>query len=277
MKVLLSVIFFALANGALAEDMRYYDVEIVIIENLRPKAKLTENWPVNVILDQPEKTITLGEPVISEWLPEGFDTTESYKLLKSDTYQLTKHVEKISESDTQRVIFHTAWRQPGLDKNLALPIYFKREIPAAPMIAKPEQKENSTEETADSEVLNQEIAPLPSTLEGILRVTLARYLHLEAELTYRDEVPENFELNNPLDAYNPFSALETDKTNINSAQKQQVIYLKQKRRRIRSNELHYLEHPVLGMLVRMTPYEKPEEVVIESKKVQNSQSGSIRR
>ena len=37
--------------------------------------------------------------------------------------------------------------------------------------------------------------------------------------------------------------------------------IKQKRRRIRSNELHYIDHPVLGILLRITPYEKPEDIV----------------
>ena len=35
--------------------------------------------------------------------------------------------------------------------------------------------------------------------------------------------------------------------------------MKQLRRRIRSKELHYLDHPVLGMLLIITPYEKSEE------------------
>jgi hypothetical protein len=34
-----------------------------------------------------------------------------------------------------------------------------------------------------------------------------------------------------------------------------VYHLKQTRRRMRSRELHYLDNPVLGMLVLITPYE----------------------
>lgn len=230
--------------------MRYYDVEIIIIEDFTDKAKNSENWPLQVNLTQPEKTIQLGQPFSSEWLPKEVDLKSSYKVLKAKTYQLTKEVEKISESKTQRVIFHTAWRQPGLDKNQALPIYFKREIPAAPVI---EDETQDTPAETSLDATETEADATPSVLEGILRVTLARYLHLEAELTYSKKAPE-MSLSE-----NPFEVLDTESER-DKIQKEGVIHFKQKRRRIRSNELHYIDHPVLGILLRITPYEKPEDM-----------------
>ena len=251
MKVLISILFLLVANISFADDMRYYDVEIVIIENLTDEQRNSENWPLQVNLTLPEKIVQLGQTVLSEWLPQDVDLKSSYKVLKPRTYQLTKEVEKISESKTQRVIFHTAWRQPGLDKNLALPIYFKREVPAPPVIEDENNLIQNNEEisTLDSKKVNRS----PSILEGIFRVTLARYLHLEAELVYQKKVP-------PITrSDNPFSVLDNENKR-NKIEKQGVIYLKQKRRRIRSSELHYLDHPVLGILVRITPYEKEEEL-----------------
>ena len=252
MKVLISILFLALANISFAEDdMRYYDVEIVIIENLSDAAKKSENWPlqVNMNIDQIEKIVPLGQPVpkLKEWLPQDVDLKASYKVLQSNTFKLTEHVEKISESKTKRVILHTAWRQPGLDKHKALPIYFKRDVPAPPVI----------EDDSSSE-LNQ-AESLPTILEGILRVTLARYLHLEAELSLRNKLPET------LNSDNPFEILDNENVR-NSIEKQGIIHLKQKRRRIRSNELHYMDHPVLGILIHITPYEKPEDIVNSAKK-----------
>lgn len=43
LKVLISILFFTLANISFAEDMRYYDVEVVIIENLSETAKIQKN------------------------------------------------------------------------------------------------------------------------------------------------------------------------------------------------------------------------------------------
>lgn len=239
-----------LVNSSFADDMRYYDVEIVIIENLSEEQKGSENWPLQVNLIQDEKTVQLGQPALSEWLPEGADVKSSYQVLSPSEYQLSSEIEKISESDTQRVIFHTMWRQPGLDKNLSLPVYFKSEIPAPPVIEDAEKKfEPTTEQNPAATSVKA-----PSILEGILRVTLARYLHLEAELTLSEKLPELTATENP------FSILDNEAER-DKVKKQGVIHLKQKRRRIRSNELHYVDHPVLGILVRMTPYIKPEEEV----------------
>ena len=247
MKILISTLFFLLVNISFAEGMRYYDVEIVIIENLTSEAKKSENWPLQVNLTPPEKTVQLGQPVLSEWLPQDVDLKSSYKVLDASTYQLTPEVEKISESKTQRVIFHTSWRQPGLDKKQALPIYFKQEVPAPPVV------ENQNNAQHENEGDLQSASSSSSILEGILRVTLARYLHLEAELSYRNKIPE------VENSDNPFSVLDNESER-KEIDKQGVIHLKQKRRRIRSKELHYLDHPVLGMLVRITPYEIPEDL-----------------
>lgn len=247
MKILISTLFFLLVNISFAEGMRYYDVEIVIIENLSDEAKNSENWPLQVNLSQPEKIVQLGQPVLKGWLPADVDLKSSYKVLNASTYQLTREVEKISESTTQRVIFHTAWRQPGLDKKQALPIYFKQEIPAPPVVEEQSNPEQDIEDALPAAKTTS------SVLEGILRVTLARYLHLEAELAYQNKIPE---IEN---SDNPFSILDNQSEH-SEIEKQGVIHFKQKRRRIRSNELHYLDHPVLGMLIRITPYEKPEDI-----------------
>ena len=253
MKVLISILFFIIANNSFAEDMRYYDIEVVIIENLTDEAKNSEIWPLQVNLIQPERTVELGQAVMSEWLPDDVDLRASYKVLSKKHYQLTSEVEKISKSKTQRVIFHTVWRQPGLDKKLALPIHFKREILAAPVAGKNENNPTqNTEATSSFETTDSK--PLSSSvLEGLLRVTLARYLHLEAELTYQNKIPE------VTDTENPFALLDNESER-NEMQKQGIIHLKQKRNRIRSNELHYVDHPVLGILIRITPYEKPEKI-----------------
>lgn len=262
LKAIISILFLLATNISFAEDMRYYDVEIIVVENISENAKSSENWPLQVNMLQPEKIVQLGETVLSEWLPQDkdIDFKLSYKELPSKLFQLKEEVEKISESKTQRVIFHTAWRQPGLDKNQALPIHFTHEVAAPPVI------EEETAGTTQNNEIEQETEitstaksePTPSVLEGILRVTLSRYLHLEAELTFKNKLPEIVKSDNP------FSVLDSEQER-SELEKQGVIHLKQKRRRIRSNELHYIDHPVLGILVRITRYEIPEDKIKDKK------------
>lgn len=241
MKALLTALFFLCTANSFAEDFRYYDVEIVVIENLTETAKNAEHWPLEVTIKKPVNAVVLGETPLIEWLPLDVDLAESFKVLSPEEYQLIEEVEKISQSKNQRVIFHAAWRQPGLDKKIAMPVYFKHDFTEIPL---------TEEETLPLDIEEIETAD-SSILEGIFRVTLARYLHLEAELSYRVKpaiVPTTEEL---------YSEYLTENTEEN-IEKQGVIYLKQKRNRIRSNELHYIDHPVLGILVKMTPYIKPE-------------------
>ena len=252
MKALLSILFILIAQNVFADDMRYYDVEVVVIENLKSRThtEQSENWPADVSLKQAEKTVQLGEPVPAEWLPAGVDPKASYTLIDPSEYKLNPDVEKISESKTLRVIFHTAWRQPGLDKELALPVHFKKEIQPVPEV------EASNNSTGASPVPNPDVVEhktTPSVLEGIFRVTLARYLHFDGEMTLQDQSADTVTQANPGETPFPFLSNEE------AQNKQHIIYFNQERRRIRSNELHYLDHPVISMLLQITPYEKPDE------------------
>ncbi len=242
MKVLISTVLLLFTFHIQAEqEMRYYDVEVVIFENLDPQAKQAENWPLQVNMELPEKTIELGQPVLSSWLPENVDKRLSYRLLPASQFKLNDEIDKLSESEKYRMIFHTAWRQPGLDKKTSLPVHFKRTVPPAP----PQQKENDAESSleASSEEMIEDNTPYE--LEGLLRVTLARYLRLEGEMTYKKK-PVTIAQSD-----NPFAALDNEEQ---LQSKQGVIHFKQVRRRIRSKELHYLDHPVLGVLFKITPY-----------------------
>jgi len=253
LKALLSALFFLCTASSFAEDFRYYDVEIVVIENQTEAAKNAEHWPLEVSIEKPVNAVVLGEPPSTEWLPLDVDLAESFKVLGAEEYQLNEEVEKISQSRNQRVIFHAAWRQPGLDKKIAMPVYFKHDFTEIPLVQEevlPEGEVLAADEILPTNNENIEAANA-SILEGVFRVTLARYLHLEAELSYRTKpavAPITEEI------YSEYLTENTEE----KVEEQGVIYLKQKRNRIRSNELHYIDHPVLGILVKMTPYIKPE-------------------
>ncbi|PKM22251.1 MAG: hypothetical protein CVV10_05210, partial [Gammaproteobacteria bacterium HGW-Gammaproteobacteria-14] len=68
-------------------------------------------------------------------------------------------------------------------------------------------------------------------LQGALRFHLSRFLHIEPLLWYSDVSSEN-----------------------------QRFWVKiDQQRRMRSDELHYLDHPLFGLLVRITPWQHPEQ------------------
>ncbi len=73
-------------------------------------------------------------------------------------------------------------------------------------------------------------------LSGTLKLVLSRYLHINTDLIYRE--PRTGD----------------DSSGISTQPRYQAYNLKQSRR-MRSRELHYLDHPLFGMAIMVTPYE----------------------
>jgi len=224
-----------------AQETRYYDVEIILFENLDPAARLTENWPSSVELELPETTIEIGQP----WpgpIPAAYTPALSFKPLSVDEFRLNEQAAKIEESESRRILLHTGWRQPGMPRDTALSVHFKQPVPGLPaglLAIGPEGEEVDT----GTNTASRWLPPEAGELEGLIKVTLARYLHVEADVVFRPQLAEQrFEVINP-------------EITIDPAQGPVVYRLRQTRRRMRSRELHYLDNPVIGMLVLITPYE----------------------
>ncbi|MBD3670395.1 MAG: hypothetical protein HUJ29_06445, partial [Gammaproteobacteria bacterium] len=125
-------------------------------------------------------------------------------------------------------------------------------------------------EQADDEPvlpLSGGLAPLPSLMEeiegglegppapfidGTIKLIRKRFLHIEVDLLYRAPYIE--------DAANPLAR----------EQWPQAFRLIESRR-MRSSELHYLDHPMFGVLILATPYvaPEPEEQATEAEATQN--------
>ena len=132
---------------------------------------------------------------------------------------LSKHVTRLNKSDRYNVLLHQSWQQTGLDNTDAISI----------------QVDTSGTKKTDRE--NQE---LKSSVQGSLKLVLGRYLHIHTDLLYK-------RLNNTDTQTAP--ALNS---NIFSE------FKIQSQRRMRSKELHYIDHPLVGILVLVKPIEQPE-------------------
>lgn len=226
-------LFSLTALAADNEPVRYYDVELIIFENLDPSHRNSENWPTSVEWGLPESEvmIELNRPFPGP-IPEEYNPAYTFKALPQDQYRLTKEVEKIEESPTRRVLLHTAWRQPGMSSEEAVNVRLSRSIPAGSTTSS--EKAGAAQTDAQSADLQGE----PGKLEAYIKVILSRYLHVDANVMFQTK-PET----GRFDFF------------IEESEEPVVYQLKQLRRRIRSTELHYLDHPVLGMLIVMHPVE----------------------
>ncbi len=238
------------AAAAGPAEITYYDIEVLIFQHLDPAGREAEAWPVEVELPQPEHHVELGLPLPVP-LPEFYDRRFSYQPLPPEALQLGRERKALEESPGYRVLLHLGWRQPGLPAAEALPVRIERRLVLPP--------------PADQDAVAATGAPaagvpLEARLEGFVRVFRARYLHLQADLIYREapppEAPWQATLPQPDGTGGMAPPLETAPAPDIAAEPPPVFRLHQSRR-MRSRELHYLDHPVLGMLVVARPFTPP--------------------
>lgn len=155
-------------------------------------------------------------------LPQADQPGISGKIAEVPAENLRLHAEaqRIAADAHYELLLHIGWRQPGLPKEQALPVRI-RAVEAAPEGAEPR---------------------LPQ-LDGTLRLILARYLHLEVDLRYRSATA----------VANGDSLFAS----FNDTAAEEPLYRLSETRRMRSREVHYLDHPMFGIVAMVTPYELP--------------------
>ncbi|GAB4297255.1 MAG: peptidoglycan binding protein CsiV [Thiohalomonadaceae bacterium] len=194
----------------------WYEVELIVLAQRQPDAG-SEIWPVNGLPPLAQETVLA--------IPQADQPGISGKIapLPAENLRLQAEAQRIAEDSRYELLLHTGWRQPGLPKEQAVPVRI-RAVEAVP--------EGS--------------APGLPRLDGTLRLILARYLHLEADLRYRSATA----------AANGDSLFAS----FNDTADEEPLYRLSETRRMRSREVHYLDHPMFGIVAMVTPYELPVAV-----------------
>lgn len=227
-----------------------YQVELVVFARDSAEAEVEESWQRDYGLSYPKRLIGLASA------PESVDPTQPatpFQLLPASARQLNESARAIDRRSNLRVLFHGAWIQPvgGIES-------------ADPVLITGGRTYGSHHE-----------------LEGYVVVTSERYLRLRADLWMT-----RFGSGNALDTNAPVlpepvitvqpaattptatdTAAETATTAISPTPTAGVtdfgyipdqIYALDQERRMRSSELHYIDHPRFSVLVQVTPYKAPE-------------------
>jgi len=153
---------------------------------------------------------------------------QSYRWLAPETFTLTGMTNRLSRSSGYRVLLHGRWLQP---------------VPAR---------------DAPEALLIEAGTPIGGTppLKGSFDVTLGRYLHFNAHLYYTEPLLDRAPLDHPL----PPPALDVaPASGLDAADFAGGGYMQlHQSRRLRSDEVHYLDHPKLGIIVKIEAAEPPE-------------------
>lgn len=150
-----------------------------------------------------------------------------YKKLNWDGAKLAKNLDKLKKNSNYRVLLHTRWKQTGLDRKNTFII---------PVDTNKNTLNGST--LADADSSKTETNSTESYITGHIALVMSRYLHFNVNLKYF-----KYQQNN-----NEFK-----------------VYPVASERRMRSKEIHYMDHPMVGVIVLATPY-KIESKTVKVKK-----------
>ena len=141
------------------------------------------------------------------------DGVHAYRLMKSSNLALGEVRSRLRRSAHYRPLVHAGWRLPGLPRRAARPVHVGRSLD-------------------DGEVRAAEgVGAGRSSVHGTVTVSLARFLQVDVDLLYHR--PASSEAAAPSSAPTRFRLVSE--------------------RRMRSGELHYVDHPLFGVLVLLTP------------------------
>jgi Peptidoglycan-binding protein, CsiV len=238
----------------------WYQVEMIIFSRNNPS--LQEHFPTNIHLGYPSRWQVLKDPnpIASRSVTENNSitnqpavltsvvdlNTQPFYMLPAESRQLNSAADKLSRSSDFTILFHQAWRQPITAQSQADWILINNQR-------------------------SDEHAPL---LSGSIRLSVATYLRLETRLWFAEfepklddtakewpEIPESPDkIVQEIDAtQSSFFSDENQNTpeqteaTTDQWQTKQIVLLKD-RREMRSNEAHYIDHPLVGMIIKISPF-----------------------
>ena len=158
-------------------------------------------------------------------------TASSNQWLPEESFRLRRESRQVQRRAGGRMLFHGRWLQAVPPRNAPLPVILP-----------------DTAETGPGKELS-----------GSVEVTLGRYLHFQARLNYLA----------PALGTQPYQVALSPQGTSTPAGPERSEQLQQRgfmtlaqSRRMRSEELHYIDHPKLGIVVRIDPVTVPEELLL---------------
>ena len=276
------VVAALLAPAAPAAAQDWYAVEVIVFQHRSDASAQDERWPP----DPGHPDLSNATPVLPPTDPR---TLRPFEQLGPTALQMGGAWRTLSESSRYLPLVHVGWRQPGLDPENAVPVRIDlasgERLPPEPLVIEdpaadellPEADAASPPEPVTeapvtnpwliAERLRQEYAtqPVPEPLLGTVTLRLQRFLHIDVDLLLTTDEPlpladgerdwlherENiladltFELIGGDEARARLEAL--------NARPRMQAYRLQAQRRVRTTELHYFDHPKLGVIVTVRP------------------------
>ena len=207
-----------------------YQIEVVIFANKDPEAFHAEQWALD------SGTLPLDEALD---LFSG-ESRPGFRVLGARDLEETSRL--LEKSERFEVLKHVAWQQPRLEAAQAVAVRIHGGTDYAAQY--PDRMAPRLEVGESGEIVEIPGPDRLEALDGTIRVELGRFLHVHTDLVLRK----------------PVIVERIDPETQTPAQTPSLLDVRmQEHRRMRSRELHYIDHPLLGVLVQITPVEEPAQ------------------
>ncbi|MEZ9231228.1 peptidoglycan binding protein CsiV [Vibrio amylolyticus] len=277
MKKLVPLLLFLVSMPTLAQ--RQFDIEVIIFERAVDAEKTSESWPMT----QPEVDLSRA----GKFSDADYRTSKQVAMLPAAEYQLSDQVKSLDKHAGFNVLVHKAWRQ-GDEGKAAAPVFHIQAGRDYSEAFNPDGSEKLafTEETPIDGVIEESIDKPLYELDGKFQVYVQHYLYAETQLNLKrpsvrkvtfedaplsdDFVVEDLEgnaLNATPDAIVVEDAIAVEDSIVVAGNMEDVSpkveveeflknYRMDQKRRMRSTETHYLDHPLLGIIIQVRRVEK---------------------
>ena len=239
--LLLALSTLLLAVNVSAETVTEYQFDIIVFENLNSKQQYLADLSAHEFIHSSQlKNTTQNDNNIYPFN----DAALNYEHVENG--ELDAIFDKLDSSSRYNILMRKTWKQSAPENgatvqlDVALPDTASADTLTAssPNTKTPDANIPATELTA-----TEHPATDSSPLGGTINFTFRRYIHLSTDLTLYHEYD---------DAGN--ASLDNNAELPNSELPMSVIRLQ---RKMRSNEVQYVDHPLLGIVVNIKRY-KPE-------------------
>ncbi|CAM2796720.1 peptidoglycan binding protein CsiV [Vibrio ordalii] len=251
MKKLIPLLLLLISLPSLAQ--RQFDIEVIIFKRAIDAEKVSESWPNSLPEINIQRAGSFGDL--------SYRQEKGVKMLPFSDYQLNDQAQKLKNHAGFEVLLHTAWRQ-GDQGRASAPIFHIQagKDYSAKFNADGSEKVAVLEESPVNGVLEQNIASPLYELDGKLQIYVQHYLYAETTIdlkapSVREIVLQSkpLELDITPEEQNADVQLGNLEAISPTVEKEEFLksYRMDQKRRMRSNETHYLDHPLMGMIIQV--------------------------
>jgi len=258
--LLLMVLALLISSSAQAE---WYQVEVIVFEHVNPGFD-NEDWFKEPGLVQLNDTVRPVDPSqLVPNIPESY-TPElatppplvAYEIMPVSSYKLQGVYQSLRQSRQYRPLFHIAWQQPAVDGNRSRALHLQQEDSGSLI-------ELTIPPFLVTDPMPAEFyEPVKLLLDGTVRIRSSSFLHVDVDMVL---------FRPPVNNITPMN-LPSQPPAESEARPVEYVRLTENNRRIKLGELHYFDHPRLGVILQVN---RLELSVPATSAVEKTANGSV--